>query len=168
MVGNEQFVPILQITGEIDRAAHLSPVDLAAIDGRYQVPDVSQLDPQRRGRAVTLAGLLALVGVRPSAAYLTLHSAADDFHASIPLAAVRDRAMLIYELDGAPLPTKAGGPLRFLIPDYATCQADEIDECANVKFVDHLELSATRGRDNRPQDEKEHADLHRRETDRSN
>ena len=51
------------------------------------------------------------------AAYLTLHSAADDFHASIPLAAVRDRAMLIYELDGAPLPTKAGGPLRFLIPD---------------------------------------------------
>ena len=153
----------LLIDGEVSRPARLLLADLAALDSQYQVPDVSQLDPHRRGQAVTLAGLLSLVGVRAAAKYLTLHSAADNFHASIPLAAVRDRAVLIYALDAAPLPAKAGGPLRFLIPDYAACQADNIDECANVKFVDHIELTVDRGSDNRPADEKEHAALHRRE-----
>ena len=76
---------------------------------------------------------------------------------------MRDRAVWIYALDGAPLPAKAGGPLRFLIPDYAACHSADIDECANVKFVDHIELTATRGRDNRPADEAQHADLHRHE-----
>ena len=166
MTRYESAVPILQITGEVERAAHLSPADLAGIESHHQVPDVSRLDPKRRGRAVTLAGLLELVA-RSAARYLTLHATVDDFHASIPLDSVRERALLIYELDGAPLPAKAGGPLRFLIPDYAACRTDEIDECANVKFVDHVELTATRGRDNRPHDEKEHADLHRRESDRS-
>ena len=38
---------------------------------------------------------------------------------------------------------------------------DDIDECANVKFLDHIELTAERGFDNRPEDEEEHARLHR-------
>jgi DMSO/TMAO reductase YedYZ molybdopterin-dependent catalytic subunit len=151
---------MLRIDGEVDRPVTLSLADLAMIDARHQVADVSRLDPKRRGEAVTLTGLLVHVGVHPAAAYLTLHSAADDFHASIPLAAVRDLAVLIYRLDGAPLPAKAGGPVRFLIPDHAACHAADIDECANVKFVDHIELSINRGRDNRPQDEQEHAKLH--------
>jgi len=151
---------MLQIDGEVDRPARLSSADLAMLDAQYQIADVSQLDPKRRGTAVTLAGLLSHVGVRAGAAYLSLHSAADDFHASIPLSAVRERALLIYELDGAALPAAAGGPFRFLIPDYAACHTDEVDECANVKFVDHIELTADRGRDNRPHDEQEHAALH--------
>ncbi len=155
--------PILIIDGDVDQPARLSVAELAAIDAAYQVPDVSKFDPKRRGQAVKLAGLLERVGVRPEAVYITLHSTADDFHASIPLSAVRDRAVLIYALDGAPLPEKAGGPLRFFIPDHAACRTHEIDDCANVKFVDRIELSATRGRDNRPQDETQHAQLHRRE-----
>ena len=153
----------LRVSGEIERPRQLSAADLAAIDAEFQIADVSTLDPQRRGQAVKLAGLLSLVGIRASAAFLTLHSSADDFHASIPLAAVRDRAVLIYALDGAPLPAKAGGPLRFFIPDFAACHSADIDECANVKFVDHIELTADRGHDNRPTDEAEHAELHRRE-----
>ncbi len=153
-------IPILRIDGEVDRPAAFSLAELAAFDSQYQVPDVSRLDPKRRGQALTLAGLLARVGARATAHFLTLHATADDFHASIPLEAVRDRAILIYEVDGQALPASAGGPLRFLIPDYAACQTDEIDECANVKFVDWIELSRTRGHDNRPADEREHARLH--------
>lgn len=153
----------LQISGDVERPQQLSATDLAAIDAEFQIPDVSTLDPKRHGQAVKLAGLLSVVGVRPSAAFLTLHSSADDFHASIPLDAVRDRAVLIYALDGEPLPAKAGGPLRFFIPDFAACQSADVDECANVKFVDHIEFTAVRGRDNRPTDEAEHAELHRRE-----
>ena len=125
--------------------------------------DVSRIDPKRKGDAVTLAGLLALVDPKASARYLTLHASRDDFHASIPLASVREQAILIYRLGDGPLPESAGGPLRFYIPDFAACHTSEIDECANVKYVDRIELSARPGQDNRPHDEKQHAQLHERE-----
>jgi len=156
---------LLQIDGDVERTLALSFADLAAIDARHQVADVSRLDPKRRGDAVRLAGLLELAGVRPSARYITLHASSDDFHASIPLDAVRDRAILIYRLEQEPLPAKAGGPVRFFIPDFAACHTHEVDECANVKFVDRIELSPTRGRDNRPEEEREHAELHRRQAE---
>ena len=108
-----------------------------------------------------LSGILQRVGAKSSARYVGLHSSLDDFHASIPLEPVRERALLVYRLDGHPLDVKGGGPLRFFIPDHAACHTDEIDECANVKFIDHIELTATKGFDNRPQDDEEHEKLHR-------
>jgi DMSO/TMAO reductase YedYZ molybdopterin-dependent catalytic subunit len=155
--------PQLRIDGEVETPAALSFADLSAIAETFQVRDVSRLDPKRKGDAVKLAGLLERVRPKPAVRYLTLHSSTDDFHASIPLEAVRERAILIYRLDGQELPSSAGGPVRFFIPDFAACHTSEIDECANVKFVDRIELSADRGHDNRPLDEKEHADLHQRE-----
>jgi len=154
---------ILTIDGEIESPAMLSYDDLAAMDVKHQIADVSRLDPKRKGDAVKLAGLLARVRPKPSARYLTLHASKDDFHASIPLDAVRDRAILIYRLAGEPLPERAGGPVRFFIPDFAACHTSEVDECANVKFVDRLEFSREPGQDNRPHDAKEHAELHDRE-----
>lgn len=153
----------LQIDGEVTKPLELSLPDLAAIDAAWQVPDVSRVDPKRKGKAVKLAGLLALANPHPSATYLTLHASADDFHASVPLDSVRERGLLIYEIDGQPLPLSAGGPFRFYIPDFAACHSAEVDECANVKFVDRIELSSSKGLDNRPEDEKQHADLHHRE-----
>jgi DMSO/TMAO reductase YedYZ molybdopterin-dependent catalytic subunit len=155
---------VLAVDGDVERAATFSFDDLAALAEAFQVCDVSRIDPKRKGDAVTLAGLLERVRPKPSATYLTLHSASDDFHASIPLESVRERAILIYRLDGRPLPKSAGGPVRFFIPDFAACHTSEIDECANVKFVDRLEFSAHRGLDNRPRDEQQHAELHKRET----
>ena len=156
---------LLKIDGDVERTLALSFDDLAAIDARRQVADVSRLDPKRRGDAVQLSALLEMAGVRPAARYITLHASSDDFHASIPLDAVRDRAIVIYRLDQGPLPLSAGGPVRFFIPDCAACHTHEIDECANVKFVDRIELSAQRGQDNRPAEEREHAELHRRQAE---
>lgn len=154
---------VLTIDGQVERPRRLTLADLAGIDTAYQVPDVSRLVPARQGAAVKLEGLLQLVGVRPGADYLTLHASRDDFHASIPLSAVRDQALLIYRLGDGPLPVEAGGPLRFLIRDPAACRTREVDECASVKFVDRLEITRGRGFDNRPADESEHAALHRRQ-----
>ena len=112
---------------------------------------------------VRLVGLLEMAGSRPTATYLGLHSSTDDFHASIPLAPVVERAMLIYRLDDQPLTADSGGPVRFYISDFAACHTDEIDECANVKFVDHIELTTQKGVDNRPQDDEEHEKLHQSE-----
>lgn len=155
--------PSLTIDGEVNRPLTLSFDDLSNINPAGQVIDVSRLDAKRSGDAVRLAALLQMAGVKPSARYLTLHASADDFHASIPLDAVRERAVLIYRLEDGPLPIKSGGPVRFFIPDFAACHTSEIDECANVKFVDRIELSAERGHDNRPSEEEEHARLHQRQ-----
>jgi DMSO/TMAO reductase YedYZ molybdopterin-dependent catalytic subunit len=80
------------------------------------------------------------------------------------LAPVLDRAFLIYRLNGQPLSEKNGGPFRFYIPDFAACHTHEIDECANVKFVDHIELTQAMGHDNRPHDGQEHEELHQRQS----
>ena len=158
---------MLTIAGEIAQPSMLTFADLAAIDGAYQVADVSRLAPGRKGDAVRLAGILKLVQPRERAKYLGLHSSTDNFHASIPLAAVADRALVIYRLDGQPLPEKAGGPVRFFIPDFAACHTEEIDECANVKFVDRIEFTAEKGFDNRPHDGTAHEALHAKEVDRA-
>jgi len=154
---------VLRIDGEVEKPRELTFSDLAAINASHQIRDVSQCDPKRQGDAVKLTGLLELIGAKSSAKYIGLHGTLDNFHASIPLAPVRDRAFLIYRLHGEPLDVKAGGPFRFYIPDHADCHTDEIDECANVKFVDHIELTAQRGFDNRPDDDEEHVKLHEKQ-----
>ena len=59
----------------------------------------------------------------------------------MPLNLVRERALLIYALDGRPLPDKFGGPVRFFVPDAAVCGAAAVDTCANVKRLTSLEVS---------------------------
>ncbi len=154
---------LFKIDGEVEQPVELTFDDLAAIDATYQIEDVSQLNPARKGDAVKLQGLLALVKPKESARYLGLHASTDNFHASIPLEPVLDRGILIYRLNGKPLDLKAGGPARFFIPDHAACHMDEIDECANVKFLDHVELTSDKGYDNRPEDDEEHEKLHQNE-----
>lgn len=156
---------LLRIEGEVTQPLELTYDDLAAFAADAQVADVSRLDPQRKGDAVRLAAILERAGAKPSGDYLTLHAALDDFHASVPLSEVRDRGLLIYRLAGESLPRKAGGPVRFLILDHAACRTHEIDDCANVKFVDRIELTHGRGQDNRPQDEQQHAALHEKEAE---
>lgn len=163
--GNSSMSDVLTIDGEVDRPQRLTFDDLSRLAEPYQVLDVSRLDPKRSGDAVRLEGLLAAAGVQPAARWLTLHATSDDFHASIPLDAVRERAIVLYRLAGGPLPAKSGGPFRFFIPDFAACRTHEIDECANVKFVDRIELSVERGHDNRPAEERAHAELHRRQVE---
>jgi DMSO/TMAO reductase YedYZ molybdopterin-dependent catalytic subunit len=148
----------LVLAGHVENPAELSFEQLA---GMPQIADVSRFDPKRAGAAVALSELVALTRPKQGVKYLGLHSSSDDFHASIPLAPILDRAFLIYrQADGSPLDAKAGGPFRFYIPNHKACHTDEIDECANVKFVDRLEFTIEKGFDNRPHDEVEHADLH--------
>jgi len=155
--------PQLTLNGDVEQPLQLTASDLAAFDPQYLQSEAARPSAKRPGDAVQLAGLLAAVRPKPGVKYLTLHASADDFHASIPLDSVRDTALVIYRLGGAPLPEAKGGPFRFLIPDVAACHTHEIDECANVKFVDRIEFSILRGHDNRPTDESEHRKLHERE-----
>lgn len=153
----------LRMEGAVEQPVELTFEQLAALPAEFQIENVSRFDPQRQGDAISLRGLLAQVNLRPDVKYLGLHAARDDFHASIPLEPVLDRAFLIYRLQGKPLDATAGGPFRFFIPEFAACHTHEIDECANVKYVDRIELTLTQGFDNRPHDAQQHAALHDKE-----
>jgi DMSO/TMAO reductase YedYZ molybdopterin-dependent catalytic subunit len=151
---------LLKVDGEVECPLELSFDNLAAIPQAQQVADVSRFHPTRSGDGVTLEALLALARPKPEATYLTLHASADHFHASVPLDAVRAEGIVVYRLAGGPLPVKNGGPIRFLIRDPAACHTAELDDCANVKFVDRIELTRGKGQDTRPIDEAQHARLH--------
>jgi len=141
--------PLLRIDGDVEQPLELAFDDLREFPERDQVQDVSQLNPNRRGGGVTLRSILDRAKPNPSAAYLTLHASTDGFAASVRLEAVQERGILVYRLDGSALPVSAGGPIRFFIRDSAACRTDELDDCANVKFVDRIEITTEPGQDTR-------------------
>lgn len=155
-----QNVRRLRVDGLVAQPGDFTFDALSAFPEDGQVRDVSRFHPKRPGDGVTLRALLDRVRPEPSATYLTLHATKDNFAASIPLAAVVDEAVLVYQLNGEPYPEAKGGPFRFLIKNPAACHTDELDDCANVKFVDRIELTSGKGRDTRPHDEAQHEALH--------
>ncbi len=147
----------LIIEGLVSRKRSLSAKSLASLAG--QVPDVSALAPNREGVAVRLAAVLAEAGLSEDARFITIH-AEGNYSASVALEVVKDHAILIYGLDGEALPRDKGGPIRFFIPDVAACQTDDVDQCANVKYVERIVLSGEKGQDTRPKTTKQHLDIH--------
>ncbi|MCX7838952.1 MAG: molybdopterin-dependent oxidoreductase [Anaerolineae bacterium] len=67
-------------------------------------------------RGVRLRDLLARAGIASNARYLKLESF-DGFHTGIPLDLAMDAdSLLVYEMNGEPLPRDHGAPLRCLFP----------------------------------------------------
>jgi hypothetical protein len=65
--------------------------------------------------------------------------------------------------NGVSMADRSGDAVRvlaILIHDPAACHTDELDDCASVKCLTRIELSAVRGRDTRPADEQSHGALH--------
>jgi DMSO/TMAO reductase YedYZ molybdopterin-dependent catalytic subunit len=151
---------LLKLDGAVEHPLDLTFGDLASFPEESQVRDISRFQPNRRGDGVTLEALLQRARPNDEARYLTLHADRDDFHASVPLQAVRAESIVVYRIGDGPLGREHGGPIRFIIRDPAACHTDELDDCANVKYLSRIELSAGRGRDTRPADDAEHAALH--------
>lgn len=151
---------VLHVDGAVEQPLALTFDDLLRWPAASQIVDVSRFHPNRAGDGVALESLLAHVRPLPRARFLTLHADRDDFHVSVPLAAVRGEGIVVYKRGDVPLTPEQGGPIRFLIRDPAACHTDELDDCANVKYLSRIELTAERGRDTRPEDEASHAALH--------
>jgi DMSO/TMAO reductase YedYZ molybdopterin-dependent catalytic subunit len=150
----------LIVDGAVEHPLELGFDDLRSLPEAHQVADVSRFHPKRQGDGVALEALLERVRPRPEANYLTLHADRDDFHVSVPLQAIRAEGIVVYHRGGSPLGAEQGGPIRFLIRDPAACYTDELDDCANVKYLSRIELTVRKGRDTRPQTDEEHAKLH--------
>jgi hypothetical protein len=79
--------------------------------------------------------------VKPHTTHITFSASADNFAASVPLAAVIDRAILVYRQGLEPLSTRQGGPVRLLVTDGESCDIESINACTNVKDLDHICLT---------------------------
>ncbi|APW62728.1 molybdopterin-dependent oxidoreductase [Paludisphaera borealis] len=154
---------LLIVDGAVAKPLRLSFDDLAGLPAADRVDDISRFHPNRQGSGVTLEAVLRLAEVSPEARYITLHADRDDFHVPVPLQAVRAEAVIVFHLNGVPLGPKHGGPIRFIIPNPAACHTDELDDCANVKYLSRMEVTTGRGRDTRPTTDAEHAALHEKQ-----
>jgi len=126
----------VRVDGEVERALTFGFVDLATLPD--QVAQVGSLIPGRDGSAVRLRTLLEVAGVREHATHITFSASADNFSASVPLAAVLDRAVLVYRQGLEPLSTRQGGPVRLFITDVESCDVESVNACTNVKDLDHI------------------------------
>ena len=121
--------------------------DLAHLPDAHQVPDVGALVPGRAGRAVRIGALLERVG--GDAPFVAVSTGDGKFRTSQPRETLA-QALLVYALDGQPLPSGQGGPFRLLIPDGA-------DACANIKQVARIEQAQQPTDDQCPHSPEEHA-----------
>jgi 2-dehydropantoate 2-reductase len=145
--------PLLEIVSPAGKRLQLSRAALAALPAAQQVADVGMIVRGKQGRCVWLAALLDELGDGGGAAWLNLGSRDPSFAVSLPLAELPRGALVVYELDGAPLPAGKGGPFRLLVPGHE-------DECVNIKSLARIELARARGRDTRPADDEAHRALH--------
>lgn len=107
---------------------HVSRAALSAIPG--QVPDVGVVVAGRAGAGVALADLLALVPAVRGASFVVV---ASDGLTTPPAPVAGVDGVLVYALDGGPLPESQGGPYRLLAPKGSTC--------ANVKGVVRIRVT---------------------------
>jgi DMSO/TMAO reductase YedYZ molybdopterin-dependent catalytic subunit len=129
----------VRVDGEVERSLTFGFVDLAALS--EQVAHVGTLLPGREGSAVRLRTLLEAAGVKQHATHITFSARADNFSASVPLAAVIDRAVLVYRQGLTPLSTRQGGPVRLFVTDIESSDVESINACTNVKDLDHICLT---------------------------
>lgn len=114
----------LKITGLVNQPLELSLADLKALPSVEQMrtfecisnPVGGDLISNAMWRGVRLKDLLAQAGVQNNAKELKLE-AFDGWFTGIPIElGLRDEALLVYEMNGEPLPREHGAPLRCIWP----------------------------------------------------
>jgi 2-dehydropantoate 2-reductase len=133
---------ILTIDGDVVQPLSLDRSAIRQLPEEHHVPDVSAVMPTMQGRAIKVKGLLDVPALGIEADHVTFHSLDGKYSATLTLQQARDFGLLLYELDGLPLPDAKGGPFRLITPGLG-------DLCANVKGVGRIELTKGPGKDTR-------------------
>jgi len=133
---------VVMIDGAVVQPVSLNRAAMQQLPGEHHVADVSAVMPGMRGRAIRLKGLLEVPALGIDADHVTFHSSDGQYAATLTLQQARDFGLLVYELDGEPLPDGRGGPFRLITPGLG-------DLCANVKGVGRIEITKGPGRDTR-------------------
>ena len=131
----------VRIEGAVVQPVSFDRAAIAALPEEHQL-DVSTLMPGMKGRGIRLKGLLDVPALAIEADHVVFHASDGTYSACLTLEQARDHGVLVYELDGVPLPDTKGGPFRLITPGLG-------DLCANVKGVARIEITKGPGRDTR-------------------
>ena len=134
---------IVRIDGAVVQPVSLDRMAIRQLPGEYQVADVNRVMPSMKGSAITVKGLLEVPALGIQADHVTFHSSDGKYAATLTLQQAKDFGLLLYEIDGEPLPEGKGGPFRLITPGLG-------DLCANVKGVGRIEVRIGTGKDTRP------------------
>ncbi len=134
---------VVRIDGAVVQPVSLTRAALAQLPTEHHVEDIGRVMPGMKGRAVRVSGLLDVPALGVNADHVTFHSLDGKYAATLTLQQAREFGLLLYELDGAPLPDGKGGPYRLVTPGLG-------DLCANVKGVGRIEVRIGSGKDTRP------------------
>ncbi|MGZ8380636.1 MAG: 2-dehydropantoate 2-reductase [Nitrospira sp.] len=131
----------VRIEGAVVQPISFDRAAIAALPVEHQL-DIATVMPGMKGRGIRLKGLLDVPALAIEADHIAFHAADGKYSACLTLEQARDHGVLVYELDGAPLPDTKGGPFRLVTPGLG-------DLCANVKGVARIEITKGPGRDTR-------------------
>ncbi len=131
----------VRIEGAVVQPVSFDRAAIASLPDEHQL-DVATVMPSMRGRGIRLKGLLDVPALAIDADHVAFHAADGTYSACLTLKQAREHGVLVYELDGDPLPDTKGGPFRLITPGLG-------DLCANVKGVVRLEITKGPGRDTR-------------------
>jgi DMSO/TMAO reductase YedYZ molybdopterin-dependent catalytic subunit len=128
----------LIIEGLVARPQQLTPEDVASLP---RISSTSVLQCEHKAEAgdqvwagISLREIIRLAQPHPEARYVRVHAQ----NYSVPFALDEiDEAILVETLDGQPLSQERGAPWRIFVPG-SQCHV-------NVKWVDRLEVTASRG-----------------------
>lgn len=134
---------VVRIDGAVVQPVSLDRAAMQQLPGEHQVEDVSTVMPSMKGRAIKVKGLLEVPALGIQADHITFHSSDGNYAATLTLQQAKDFGLLLYDLDGDPLPDAKGGPFRLITPGLG-------DLCANVKGVGRIEVRVGSGKDTRP------------------
>lgn len=134
---------ILRIEGAVVQPVTLDRESLTKLPAEHQVADLGTIMPNMKGKAIKVKGILEVPALAIGADHVTFHSQDGQFAASLTVTQAAEYGVLVYEIDGQPLPESKGGPFRLVAPGLG-------DLCANVKGVARIELTKGPGKDTRP------------------
>jgi len=141
---NPQHVT-LELVGTGGKPLSVDESTLAHLPTEFHVEDIGTLMPSMRGKGVKVAGLLELANFGSNADHVTFFSHDGQYSASLTLDQAKNYGIVVYQVDGEPLPSDKGGPFRLVTPGLG-------DLCANVKNIGVIEVTAGLGKDTRPEE----------------
>lgn len=114
----------LRVFGHVERELTLSLADIQSMPVVQEMRTLECISNPVGGdlisnavwEGIRMADLLRQAGVKPGAREIIIRSA-DEFHTAIPIELAQDEhSLLVYRMNGEPLPIKHGAPLRALWP----------------------------------------------------
>lgn len=135
----------LELVGSGVKPLSVDGAVLASLSHEFHIEDLGAVMPGMRGKGVKFTGLLNLATFEPNADHVTFISHDGQYSASLTLDQAKNYGIVVYQVDGEPLPVEKGGPFRLVTPGLG-------DLCANVKNIGVIKVTAGPGSDTRPEE----------------